>query len=520
MIHMPDDVSPSRRPAHASARDGRAVPWPQLRQRLQTAGLLRVVRRGDEAPRPNDVRLDHLADDSRKLRVDGGFIAVRGTEADGHSFIDNAIQNGAQLVVCETVPDGVRTRHPHVLFAQVTDSRRALAELAAEFYGNPADELRVVGVTGTNGKTTVAFLVHHMLDALGEPTGLLSTVEVRTGVVATNATLTTPGPLELHRTFRRMVDDGCSSCAMEVSSHALDQDRVHTVGYGTAVFTNLTADHLDYHESPTAYRDAKKKLFDGLEADATAVVNADDEASPAMVEDTQARILTYGLRTIADVPVQVLDSTIDGLRLRVDGHEKSFRLAGRFNAYNLAAAYGTGRALGYDGDAVLDALAQAPPVPGRFETLRFDDGTTVVVDYAHTPDALENILQAVAATTDADAALWCVFGCGGDRDRSKRRVMGTVAEHYADRLIITSDNPRSEEPEDIMNDIRRGMDRPGDAQWIVDREAAIRAAAEQCAPGDVVLIAGKGHETYQTIGTEKRSFDDRDVAHTYFSAQH
>jgi UDP-N-acetylmuramoyl-L-alanyl-D-glutamate--2,6-diaminopimelate ligase len=517
---MPDDVSPSRRTPRASARNGRSVPWTQLRQRLQDAGLLGAVRFGEEAPRPNHVQVDHLADDSRKVRVGGGFIAVRGTEADGHAFIDNAIQNGAQLVVCEALPDDARARFPQTLFVRVTNTRRALAELAAEFYGNPADELRVVGVTGTNGKTTVAFLVHHMLDALDEPTGLLSTVEVRTGVVATNATLTTPGPLELHRTFRRMVDDGCTTCAMEVSSHALDQERVHTVDYGVAVFTNLTSDHLDYHESAADYRNAKKRLFDGLAGEATAIVNADDEAAPAMVEDTRAQIMTYGLRTIADVPVRVLESTIDELRLNIDGHERSFRLAGRFNAYNLAAAYGTGRALGYDAEAVLDALSEAPPVPGRFETLRFGDGTTVVVDYAHTPDALENILQAIAATADADATLWCVFGCGGDRDRSKRRVMGTVAEYYADRLLVTSDNPRSEEPEHIMNDIRRGMDRPGEAQWIVDREAAIRAAAEQCAPGDVVLIAGKGHETYQTIGTEKRAFDDRKVAQTYFGAQH
>ena len=519
MSPMPDNVSPSRRASRpASPDDASAVPWSRLRDRLQEASLLGAVRSGTEAPRPSQLRLDHLADDSRKVRDGGGFIAVRGTDADGHDFIEGAADNGAQLVVCETVPDEARTRFPRTLFVRVSDSRAALAHLAATFYGDPATALRLVGVTGTNGKTTVAFLVHHLLNALGESTGLISTIEVRTGVIATNATLTTPGTLALHRTFRRMVDDGCQACAMEVSSHALDQRRTHAVDFDTAVFTNLSSEHLDYHDSMADYRDAKKRLFDDLDAGGTAVVNADDEAKAAMVADTKAGVVTYGVHDpTADIKVNVLRSTIDGLRLTIDGHERAFRLAGRFNAYNLAAAYGAARSLGYGAAEALDALAEVPPVPGRFETLRFEDGTTVVVDYAHTPDALENILQAIRATTTRPSAtLWCVFGCGGDRDASKRRTMGTVAEHYADRLIVTSDNPRTEEPEAIMNDIRRGMSQPGDVQWIVDREAAIRTAAAQAAPGDVVLIAGKGHETYQQIGSEKRPFDDRAMARRYF----
>jgi UDP-N-acetylmuramoyl-L-alanyl-D-glutamate--2,6-diaminopimelate ligase len=363
----------------------------------------------------------------------------------------------------------------------------------------------------------VAFLVHHLLENVGTTTGLLSTIEVRTGGDATASALTTPGPIELQRTLRRMVDDGCTACAMEVSSHALDQDRVHGLDFEVGIFTNLTADHLDYHGTPRAYRQAKKKLFDDLPTDATALYNADDEAGAQMVADTAATTVAYALDRDADIRPEIVESRVEGLRLMIDGRERTFRLAGRFNAYNLAAAYGTGRALGHGADAVLDALAEAPPVPGRFEQLTFADGPTVVVDYAHTPDALETILRSVRETAADGATLWCVFGCGGDRDPTKRRTMGSIAERRADRVIVTSDNPRTEEPEAIMNDIRRGVSRPGEMQWIVDREAAIAAAAEGAAPSDVVVIAGKGHEPYQTIGTENRPFDDREMARKYFS---
>ncbi len=503
----------------------RSVPWVALRQRLEEAQLLRRVVEGPEAPPPETIVLHHLADNSRRVQPGGLFAAIRGTSADGHSFIDKAIQNGARIVICEAVPENARTRYPSTLFAHVRNSRSALAEIASAFYGDPSDALQMVGVTGTNGKTTVAYLTHHLLKALDTPTGLISTIEVRTGTVAANAALTTPGPIELQRTLHHMVDDGCEACTMEVSSHALDQERVRSVGYDVAIFTNLTSDHLDYHGTVRAYRDAKKKLFDGLAPGATAVVNADDDSARLMMQDTEAAVVTVALdadnRAAADVPVEIVESTVSGLRLRLDGQERSFRLAGRFNAYNLAVAYATGCALGHDAGAVLDALEEAPPIPGRFEQLHFDDGTTVIVDYAHTPDALENILSSVRDTLPAsfDGTLWCVFGCGGDRDRSKRRVMGSIAEQLADRVVVTSDNPRTEEPEAILNDIRRGVSRPGDAQWIVDREEAIRTVAAQADPGDVVLIAGKGHETYQVVGTDKRPFDDRKKARTYFESR-
>ena len=512
---MPTDNSRTA----SSEPDGLASPvaWPALRRRLDAAELLGTVRCGREAPDPDTLVIRHLTDDSREVVPGGAFVAIRGVAADGHSFIDKAVQKGARLVVCEAVPERVRTRRTGTVFVRVTDTRAALAELAAARYGDPAEALRLVGVTGTNGKSTVAVLVHHLLASRNAPAGLLSTIEVRGAGEGAAASLTTPGPLPLHRLLRRMVDQGCQSCVMEVSSHALTQKRVHGLAFEAAVFTNLTTDHLDYHDSMEAYRDAKKRLFDGLRPGATALYNADDEYGSTMVTDTAAEAISYGIESPADIEVAVRDEALDGLQLTIDGRERRFRLAGRFNAYNLGAAYGVGRALGDGAEAVLDALADAPPVPGRFEPLRFDGGPTVIVDYAHTPDALENILRSVRDTASEAATLWCVFGCGGDRDRGKRPEMGRIAERLADRIIVTSDNPRTEAPEAILDDIRAGVERPENMQWIVDREAAIRAAAAEAAASDVVVIAGKGHETTQTIGTEQRPFDDREMARQYFS---
>ncbi|MCS3861711.1 UDP-N-acetylmuramoyl-L-alanyl-D-glutamate--2,6-diaminopimelate ligase [Salinibacter ruber] len=492
------------------------LPWSALRRRLRKADLLDETIAGAEAPDPDTLVLDGLTDDSRAVTPGGGFVAIRGVDADGHSFIDMAVDNGARLVVCEALPTRARERFPGVVFARVTDTRTALAEGAAALHGDPADELRLVGVTGTNGKTTVAYLVHHLLEALGETAGLLSTIKVQVGGETTAPALTTPGPLVLHRTLRRMVDRGCTACAMEVSSHALDQDRVYGLDYEVAIFTTLSVDHLDYHDTLDDYRAAKKTLFDALGPDATALYNADDEAGPTMVADTEARVVSFGLDRDADIEATVLEARLDGQRVRLDGHERDTQLAGRFNASNMAAAYGTGTALGHAPEAVADALADAPPVPGRVEPLRFGDGTTVIVDYAHTPDALENVLRTVRDTTPAKAALWCVFGCGGDRDAGKRPTMGRIAERLADRVIVTSDNPRTEAPVAILRDIRDGVERPESMRWIVDREEAIQAAADETMPGDVVVIAGKGHETTQTIGTDTLPFDDREVARRYF----
>ncbi|MGI9174347.1 MAG: UDP-N-acetylmuramoyl-L-alanyl-D-glutamate--2,6-diaminopimelate ligase [Rhodothermales bacterium] len=485
-----------------------------LLKRLDGAGL--TTRK---QARTGDLDIDHLASDSRAVGPGGLFVAIRGGKIDGHLFIDKAVQNGAIAIVCEAVPKDARERYPGIAFAQVANTRAALAELAAAFYGDPSRELKMIGVTGTNGKTTTAHLLHHLLSQLGETAGLIGTIEFRLGDQTLPATHTTPDALELNRMLRGMVSRGCTSCVMEVSSHALDQDRVRAIAYDVGVFTNLTRDHLDYHGSPQAYLAAKKKLFDTLPETATALYNADDPAAPQLIADTAARTVSYGFSGEADVQVDVLENRIDGLRLRVDGIEQRFRLVGHFNAYNLAAAYSAGRALGYEGADVLESLASVSPVPGRFEALRFADGTTVIIDYAHTPDALENILQTLRTTKSPAATLWCVFGCGGDRDAGKRRPMGALAESYADRVVVTSDNPRTEDPEGIMNDIRRGMDRPTEAAWIVDRKEAIAHAARHAAPGDVVLVAGKGHETYQIIGTERRPFDDREEVRKVFGEE-
>ena len=484
-------------------------------KRLEQTGLLQR-----KQGRFDSVLVDRLTSDSRKVTANTLFVAIRGKTADGHLFIDKAVQNGATAIVCEAMPENARERFPGMAFVQVSQSRAALAELAAEFYGDPSRSLRMVGVTGTNGKTTTTFLLHHALQTVGLKTGLIGTIRIDVGGGPMEPTHTTPDAVELQGLLRQMVDNGCTACAMEVSSHALDQDRARAVDFDAAVFTNLTRDHMDYHGSFDHYRAAKKKLFDGLSAEAAALYNADDPAGAYMVEHTQARRVSYGQSPEADLRVEVLENGVRGLRLRLDGAERTCRLVGSFNAYNLAAAYGAGLALGAPRTALLDALALAPPPPGRFEQISFSDGTTVIVDYAHTPDALDNVLQTLRQMKPPGAALWCIFGCGGDRDRSKRRIMGSIAEREADQVVVTSDNPRTEDPETIMDEIRRGMDRPAQAAWIVDRKEALQWAAEHVRPGDVVLVAGKGHEPYQIVGAKKRPFDDRAVVRQLFSMKH
>ncbi len=465
----------------------------------------------------DDVDIDHLAGDSRQVGPNGLFVAIRGETADGHLFIDKAVQNGARAIVCEAVPADRDDRYAGIAFVHVEDSRAALAELASVFYDHPSRDLNIVGVTGTNGKTTVTFLIYSVLTLLDARAGLIGTIEIRLGdrVIATR--LTTPDALAVQRLLRGMAEAGCAACAMEVSSHALEQARVRAVAFDAAVFTNLSRDHLDYHKTPEAYLSAKKKLFDALEPGAVALYNADDPAGSRMVADTRAERRSYGLDAPADIRAHIVENRMDGLTLKWKGRDRRFRLVGRFNAYNLLAAYGAVCALGYEPNAVLEVLEQAPPVPGRFELIRFEDGTKVVVDYAHTPDALENVLRTIAETKDPAAEVWCVFGCGGDRDREKRPLMGSTAERYADHLIVTSDNPRTEDPASIMKAIRGGMSRAEHARFIADRREAIAEAARASKAGDIVLVAGKGHEPYQIIGTEARPFDDRQVVREVFA---
>ncbi|MDT0630208.1 UDP-N-acetylmuramoyl-L-alanyl-D-glutamate--2,6-diaminopimelate ligase [Rubrivirga sp. S365] len=487
---------------------------------LQAGGAVgRVV--GDADVLVTDVQID-----SRAVTPGALFGAVTPDThhgRDGHDFVDDALARGAvaALVSDEWLADrpapssapaplGKGKRLSSAAFVPATDTRAALGEVAAAFYGRPGDALTTLGVTGTNGKTTTVFLIHHLLTALGVTAGLVGTVENRIGSTRYATAFTTPEAPALQRFLRACVDGGCTAAAMEVSSHGLALDRVGGVAFDVAVFTNLSQDHLDYHRTFEEYRDAKKRLFDGLGPDATAVVNGDDDNWKAMVADSAARVVTFGTSEGVDVRVEVLDNSLDGLRLRLGGEERPFQMAGRFNALNLAAAYACGVALGYEGGAVLDALAAAPGVPGRFETVRAG-GVVGVVDYAHTPDALDNVLRTAREIVPEGNALWAVFGAGGDRDAGKRPLMARVAETVADRVVLTSDNPRTEDPEAILNDVAAGLDRPARAERVADRADAIRFAAGGAAPGDVVVVAGKGHETYQIVGDERRDFDDRAV---------
>ena len=456
--------------------------------------------------------IERPANDSRKVGPNDVFVAIKGEHFDGHLFIEKAVKNGAIAVVCEAVPEEAQERFPGVAFIRVNNARAALAEIAADYYGYPASSLDMVGITGTNGKTTTAFLMHHMLNTLGKSCGLISTIEYRIGMQIQKATHTTPDTLELNGMLKTMLDEHCKACVMEVSSHALSQDRVRAIEYSVGIFTNLSQDHLDYHGTMEAYLKAKKVLFDNLSPRATAVYNLDDPHGSAMVTDTKASTLSYGIGSRASIRGLILNNTLNGLELKIDNHVERYRLVGQFNALNLLAAYASGKALGFSQDALIEALTSAPPIPGRFEILQVSNDRYVVVDYAHTPDALENVLQTTRHTMKSEGHLWCIFGCGGDRDAGKRPLMGQIAERYSDTMIVTSDNPRTEDPERIIEDIRKGVERPQNALWVVNRKEAIQQAADRSSKGDVILIAGKGHETYQILGTETIKFDDKEEA--------
>lgn len=484
------------------------------------------------APEAADVAITDVTLDSRAVAPGTLFAAVSADTAagrDGHQFVDAALAAGASAALVSDewlaahrasapsapLPLGKGERLTRAVYVSSPDTRAALSEVAAELFGHPAHTLDAVGITGTNGKTTTAFLLHHLLTALGGTVGLVGTVENRIGAERYATAFTTPEAPALQRFLAACRDAGCTSVAMEVSSHGLALDRASAVPFRAAVFTNLTRDHLDFHPTFEAYRDAKKRLFDGLGPEATAIVNADDPAHAEMTADTAARVLTFGTRESAHIRVEVLGNDLDGLRLRLDGAERRFRLLGRFNALNLAAAYAVARALGYERAAILDALAEAPGVPGRFETVRSADGVLGVVDYAHTPDALDNVLATAREIVPEGNALWVVFGAGGDRDAGKRAPMGEVASRRADAVVITSDNPRTEDPEAILDAVAAGT--AGPVTRIAERREAIRHAAAEARPGDVVVVAGKGHEDYQIVGAERRAFDDRAELRSAFS---
>lgn len=459
-----------------------------------------------------DTLLTAIEADSRRVGPGCCFVAVRGTAVDGHRFIPQAIAAGAAAVVCEAgyALPGDCERGGCVL-VRVADTAEALGVMASTWHGNPSRRLTLVGVTGTNGKTTVATLLYDIARLQGRKAGLLSTVVNRIDAEAVPSTHTTPDPLELNALLGRMVEAGCTFCAMEVSSHACSQRRIAGLRFAGGVFTNLTRDHLDYHKTFQAYLEAKKSFFDSLTADAWALVNADDSHGRILVQNTRARVSTYSLRSEATFRATVEENRIDGLLMRIDGHEVHTQFAGRFNASNLLAVYGAERLGGMGEVEALTALSALRPVAGRFQAFR-GAGITAIVDYAHTPDALVNVLDTIREAAGRGTEIITVCGCGGDRDHGKRPIMAAEAARRSSLLIITSDNPRSENPADIAADMLAGLDddaRLG-CEVVLDRAEAIARAIAVAEPGAVVLIAGKGHEDYQIAGGEKRHFDDRE----------
>ena len=454
-----------------------------------------------------DAEIGSLTYDSRAVVPGACFFAVPGTRCDGHDFIPAAVEKGAAAIVCRQLPDVLA---PGVAYVAVDDPAGAMADMAAAFYDHPSRELRLVGVTGTNGKTTTATLLYDLVRALGHKAGLISTVVYKIDDRTVEATHTTPDPIRLNAMMREMVDAGCKYCFMECSSHAIVQERIRGLRFAGGLFSNITHDHLDYHKTFAAYIKAKQLFFDALPADAFALTNIDDRNGRVMVQNTAAQVGTYSLRSMADFRCRIVEQHLDGMLLRIDGDEVWVALPGRFNAYNLLAVYGAACLLGFGCDEVLRVLSALHSVAGRFEIVRAADGTTAVVDYAHTPDALENVIRTIEEIRTPAQQLIVVCGCGGDRDRTKRPEMAAIAAKYASAAIFTSDNPRHESPDAILDEMMAGLDPAARCLRMVDRAEAIRAAAMLAKPGDIVLVAGKGHEDYQIVGDEKRHFDDRE----------
>ena len=461
--------------------------------------------------------VESLTYDSRAVEQGACFFAVRGTVSDGHSYIASAIERGASAIVCESLPETLMEGISYIL---VEDSNVAMAHIAAAFYDHPSEELRLVGVTGTNGKTTTATLLYDMFMAMGYKAGLISTVIYRIGERSIPSTHTTPDSIRLNKMMREMVDEGCNYCFMEVSSHAAAQHRIEALHFAGALFSNLTHDHLDYHGTYKEYIRAKKSFFDALGKDAWAVVNIDDRNGEVMLQNCNAKHYRLSLRSMADFRTKIIEMLPDGMLLHIDNQEVWVKFTGGFNAYNLTTVYAAATLLGIDKLEVLTTLSKLVPVAGRFETIIAPDRTMAIVDYAHTPDALENVLQTIEEVRRDEQRLFVVCGCGGDRDKTKRPEMAAIATKYATTAIFTSDNPRTEAPEAILDDVVAGVGSAKNWLRITDRREAIRTAAMMAHAEDIILIAGKGHEDYQIIGTVKHHFDDREEIRAAFDATH
>lgn len=481
----------------------------QLKNLLRELHVSRIV--GNDA-----VEISSVEADSRRVAAGSLFVAVRGVSVDGHTFISKAEAQGAAAIVCEELPAELS---PAVTYVVTPESREALGLLASAWYGEPSRQLTLVGVTGTNGKTTIATLLYEMFRLFGEKVGLLSTVCNYVDDRAIPTDHTTPDPLTLHRLLREMVDAGCRYAFMEVSSHSVDQRRIAGLEFAGGIFTNLTRDHLDYHKTVQAYLKAKKRFFDDLPQDAFALTNADEKNGAVMLQNTRAAKHTYALNTLADYKGRIIESRLDGTTLEVNGREVEVQFVGKFNAYNLLAVYGAACLLGENPEKVLIALSRMVPVSGRFQTLHAPQKYTAIIDYAHTPDALTNVLTSIREVVGRRGHVITVVGAGGNRDKGKRPLMAQEAAKWSDKVILTSDNPRYEKPQDILDDMLAGLDAAQRRRTLViaDRREAIRAATQLAQPGDVVLVAGKGHEDYQEIEGVKHHFNDREEVERLFN---
>ncbi|PLB86465.1 UDP-N-acetylmuramoyl-L-alanyl-D-glutamate--2,6-diaminopimelate ligase [Dysgonamonadaceae bacterium] len=463
-----------------------------------------------------EVEVKSITSDSRQVQPGALFIAVEGICTDGHSYIGKAIEQEAAVVVYDKPV--IEEYFSRVTYVQVEKSAIALALITSEWYGNPSEQLQLVGVTGTNGKTTVATLLYQMFRHLGFRAGLLSTVSNYVNDEKYPTTHTTVDPITLNSFLRKMVDAGCTHAFMEVSSHAIDQKRVHGLHFVGGIFTNLTQDHLDYHKNMLEYRNVKKSFFDSLPSEAFALTNIDDKNGQVMVQNTKAKICTYSVKNMADFKARIFEKHFEGTDIEINGRQLTVQFVGVFNVYNLLAVYGASRLLGLDEEDVLKTLSVLKPVAGRFQTLHSPKGFTAIVDYAHTPDAITNVLNAIHEVLDRKGSVITVVGSGGNRDKTKRPIMAREAVKLSDRVIFTSDNPRFEEPEDILNDMLAGLseEEKADTLTIVDRREAIKTACALAKKGDVVLIAGKGHEDYQEVKGVKHHFDDREEVEKIF----
>ncbi len=463
-----------------------------------------------------NIAVSSLAFDSRKAIKESLFVAIKGVQSNGHDYIDTAIGYGARSIICEDLPAQLQEK---ITYIQVKDSHEALGRLSSNYYGNPSEKLKLVAITGTNGKTTTATLLYALFSALGHKSGLLSTVNIRIGKEILPATHTTPDPVSLNAHLAKMVEAGCKYCFMEASSHGIVQRRIAGLKIEGALFTNITHDHLDYHKTFDDYILAKKMLFDGLSAEAFALVNIDDRHGKTMLHHCKARKYSFALKNEADFKARILEHQLDGMLLKLDKHEFWSKLIGEFNAYNLIAVYGVAMLLKQDELQVVTTLSNLKSVEGRFEYFRSQQGVTAIIDYAHTPDALKNVMETINRINAGAGQVITVVGCGGNRDKSKRPEMARIATSLSDQAIFTSDNPRDEDPEAIISEMEAGVEMHLSSKYlsITNRKEAIKTAVRLSKKGDIILIAGKGHEKYQEVKGEKLPFDDFEIAREFLT---